>query len=110
MAAGQSPETLFITYSDSCVNPNLLTQTEPGELLILRNVTIQENVLVQMENLRTHPVVASGLAQGKLKPHGWVYKIETGEVFGYAPDSSQFLPLGGQRPPMPERKRATIEI
>src|ERR1700677_4249520 len=34
---GQNPLVLFITCSDSRINPNLLTQTEPGELLILRN-------------------------------------------------------------------------
>lgn len=65
----------------------------------LLNIAIQENVLAQLENLRTHPVVAAGLAQGKLKLHGWVYKIETGEVYGYDAQSSQFLPLTGKRPP-----------
>ncbi len=67
----------------------------------LLNIAIQENVLVQLENLRTHPVVAAGIARGELKLHGWVYKIETGEVFGYDAQSSQFLPLTSKRPPSP---------
>src|SRR3954462_5832307 len=33
----QTPLALFITCSDSRINPNLITQTEPGELFILRN-------------------------------------------------------------------------
>src|SRR5688572_18088766 len=37
LAEGQSPSTLFITCSDSRINPNQLTQTEPGEIFILRN-------------------------------------------------------------------------
>jgi carbonic anhydrase len=37
LGKGQSPLVLFITCSDSRLNPNLLTQTEPGELFILRN-------------------------------------------------------------------------
>jgi len=53
----------------------------------------QENVLVQLENLRTHPAVAVGLAQGELTLHAWVYKIETGEVFAFDPPSGQFVPL-----------------
>ena len=34
--AGQNPRALFVTCSDSRIDPNLLTQTSPGELFILR--------------------------------------------------------------------------
>lgn len=38
LSEGQTPEILFITCSDSRIDPNLLTQTEPGELFIIRNL------------------------------------------------------------------------
>ena len=37
LGKGQKPLALFITCSDSRVAPDLLAQTEPGELFVLRN-------------------------------------------------------------------------
>ena len=50
-------------------------------------------MLVQLENLRTHPCVAAAMMRGDLKIYGWVYKFETGQVFTYDPDHGQFLPI-----------------
>jgi carbonic anhydrase len=185
LGKGQSPETLFITCSDSRIDPNLIMQTEPGELFIIRNAgnivppegapiggeaatieyaitalgvkdiiicghshcgamagllkpealtpmpsvkewlayakettriidenyshlegdsklktAIQENVLVQLENLKTLPVVAERIEKEELNLHGWVYKIETGEIFNYDSQIGQFVPLRENQAPI----------
>ncbi|QDH13867.1 carbonic anhydrase [Formicincola oecophyllae] len=38
LAYHQNPATLFITCADSRISPPMITQTEPGELFLIRNV------------------------------------------------------------------------
>ncbi len=54
---------------------------------------IEENVLVQIENLRTHPSVLAAMTRGLLRLHAWVYEIETGNVIAFDSDSGQYLPV-----------------
>lgn len=51
----------------------------------------QDNVLLQMEHLKTHPAVAKRLAEGTLTIHGWYYEIDTGEVHIYNPQKKSFV-------------------
>lgn len=41
---------------------------------------VEENVIAQLNNIKTHPSVAVGLRNNALRLHGWVYDIESGEI------------------------------
>ena len=62
----------------------------PDELLVR---AIQENVLLQLEHLKTHPSVQEALAERKLRLNGWVYHFETGQVESYNPLVGGFEPI-----------------
>jgi carbonic anhydrase len=53
----------------------------------------EENVLLQLENLRSFDFVVDRLRSGKMKMSGWMYEIAKGQVFNYDPASEQFLLL-----------------
>lgn len=44
---------------------------------------LEQNVILQLQHLKTHPTVAVALAQNAVTLHGWVYDIKTGEVSAY---------------------------
>jgi len=56
---------------------------------------VAANVVVQLENLRTHPCVATALDAGRIQLHGWIYDFVTGAVTVYHDQQQRFTPLGG---------------
>jgi carbonic anhydrase len=44
------------------------------------DVLTEQNVLLQMQHLKTHPSVAAAIAADELTLSGWVYNIGTGEI------------------------------
>jgi carbonic anhydrase len=56
-------------------------------------ITAKENVLLQMENLRTYPVVRKAAREGRLHVHAWYFEIGTGTVLRYSPEREQFEPI-----------------
>ena len=57
------------------------------------SMLIQQNVLLQIENLKTHPSVAKRLELGDLMLHGWVYDIKSGTMQAYNSEKEQFIAL-----------------
>ena len=57
-----------------------------------------ENVVVQLDHLRTHPSVAAKLASNEMTLHGWFFDIETGEVQVYDGAAARFTEIQDDRP------------
>ncbi len=52
----------------------------------------EENVLQQLQNATSYPVVAARLAAGELSLHGWVFDLATGRVRVFERAADAFVP------------------
>jgi carbonic anhydrase len=57
----------------------------------------EQNVLLQMQHLKTHPSVAGAMASGELTISGWVYEIGSGEVRLARDGEQAFTPISEDR-------------
>lgn len=60
----------------------------------LIEVLTEQNVLLQIQHLRTHPSVATALTLGELTISGWIYDVATGGVRIAEDNALTFKPLG----------------
>ncbi|HEV7778649.1 MAG TPA: carbonic anhydrase [Luteibacter sp.] len=58
----------------------------------LRRLT-EENVVGQLENLRTLPAVAASMANGSLRIHGWIYDIGHADITAFDAPEGRFRPI-----------------
>jgi carbonic anhydrase len=70
---------------------------EPGDPLgdekAQHRALTRANIIAQLNNLKTHPEVAAGLAGGTLQIHGWYYDIMSGAIEVYDQQARRFGPL-----------------
>ncbi len=59
----------------------------------LLRATERISVIFQLENLLTYPDVKKRVEEGRLRVHGWYYKIESGEIEYYDDEKESFLPI-----------------
>lgn len=57
------------------------------------NAMVRENVIAQLNNIKTHPCVAVGLRNHVIRLHGWVFDIECGMIHTLDKDTNQFVDL-----------------
>ena len=69
----------------------------PNERSII-DVLTEQNVLLQMQHLKTHPSVAGAIARDELTISGWIYNIGTGEVRIAADGQHTFTPIARESP------------
>ena len=82
------------------VEENYPDLDEEGQLRAI----IEENVIAQVEHLRSHPSVATRLARNKISVHGWIYNIEKGSVWAFDAEQGSFVPLDGRTSPSAVRR------
>ncbi len=64
----------------------------------LVDLLTEQNVLLQMQHLKTHPSVAGATAKQELTISGWIYSIGTGEVRVVEDGQRTFTLLAGHQP------------
>src|SRR3954447_23512845 len=69
----------WLTSSEAAVSVTDAICTREDGSRFLSNL-IEQNVLLQMNHLRTHPSVAGQIARGRLQIRGWVLDVSSGEV------------------------------
>jgi carbonic anhydrase len=96
LAGGVGPETPNLAHWLAHGEPALRTLragTAVGEGLAEYDRLSQLNVLQQLENIQTYPVVRERVEAGTLRLHGWWFDIANAQVHTYRPAQGRFVPM-----------------
>ena len=82
-ALSEMPEVKAWLRHGAAAQCALVASGDPVDSLDTASALTKLNVRLQLDHLRTHPQVFSRLRAGDLELHGWVYRIDTGEVLDW---------------------------
>jgi carbonic anhydrase len=80
----------WLKHAESAVDPRNLSLIKNGPTEH-HNLISQINVLVQIENLKTYPVVQERLRDGTLKLNAWWFDLKTVSVYYFDDNLKQFI-------------------
>ena len=81
----------WLRYADSArvVNESIQHLSDSDRIESM----VRENVIAQIENIKTHPSVRLAIREGRVALHGWVYDIETGGIDALDGATNHFVSL-----------------
>jgi carbonic anhydrase len=82
--------------AERIVNAGLPPTAPAGER---QRLLALENVIAQVNHLRTHPSVAAAMAGGSLALHGWFFELEHGSVLAFDGSTGRFTQIAADVPP-----------
>ena len=65
-------------------------EVQDGDKIKLTRAAVEANVVVQMNNIATHPSVARAIACNSIDLNGWVYDLETTDILVYDKTHKKF--------------------
>ena len=74
---------------------SMMSQIQFSESLAEHNKISQANVLLQVEHLKTYPLIQEKIKMGNLSLHAWFFDISSGHVYFFDEKTRQFSLVGG---------------
>jgi carbonic anhydrase len=72
------------------VRDQVLQICNPDEVNEIKKTAEKQNIIKQLERLQNYPYIKELMDQKKINILGWYYKIESGKIYNFNPETRNF--------------------